>query len=81
MAAIFHMMDMNDVLLNKKKIAKFLGEHKRMTKDRAYTHEEIKMLADTGDYRFRALVLFLAAINPNFDIVWLIVPSRNFIII
>ncbi len=61
MAAIFHMMDMNDVLLNKKKIAKFLGEHKRMTKDRAYTHEEIKMLADTGDYRFRALVLFLAA--------------------
>ena len=52
---------MNDVLLNKRKIAKFQGEHKKMNKDRAYTHEEIKLLADTGDYRFRALVLFLSS--------------------
>ncbi len=61
MCAIFHFLDMNDVLLNKRKISKFLGEPKKMNKDRAYTHEEIKQLVDTGDFRFRAIVLFLAA--------------------
>jgi integrase len=52
---------MNDVLLNKKKIKKFIGEHKRANKDRAYTHDEIKKLVDTGDFRFKALILLLAA--------------------
>jgi site-specific recombinase XerD len=33
----------------------------KMNKDRGYTHAEIKLLADTGDYRFRALVLLLAS--------------------
>ena len=61
MAAIFHLTDMNDVLLNKRKIAKFQGEEKKMNKDRGYTHEEIKLLTDTGDYRFRALVLLLSS--------------------
>jgi integrase len=61
MCAIFHFFDMNDILLNKKKIAKFTGENKKMNKDRAYTHDEIKRLADTGDFRFKALVLLLAS--------------------
>ena len=61
MSAIFHLTDMNDILLNKRKIGKFQGEDKKMNKDRGYTHEEIKLLADTGEYRFRALVLFIAS--------------------
>ncbi len=61
MCAIFHFFDMNDILLNKKKIAKFTGENKKMNKDRAYTHDEIKRLADTGDFRFKAIVLLLAS--------------------
>jgi integrase len=61
MCAIFHFFDMNDIILNKKKIAKFTGEHKKMNKDRAYTHEEIKRLADTGDFRFKALIYLLAS--------------------
>jgi integrase len=61
MCAIFHFFDINDILLNKKKIAKFTGENKKMNKDRAYTHDEIKHLADTGDFRFKAIVLLLAS--------------------
>jgi integrase len=61
MAAIFHLTDMNDVLLNKRKISKFQGEHKRGNKDRAYMHEEIKLLVDTGDFRFKALILLLSS--------------------
>jgi integrase len=52
---------MNDCVLNKRKIAKFQGEEKKMNKDRGYEHGEIKLLVDTGDYRFRALVLLLAS--------------------
>lgn len=61
MCALFHFFDMNDVLLNKRKIKKFIGEHKKVNKDRAYTHAEIKKLVDTRDFRFKALILLLAA--------------------
>jgi integrase len=61
MCSIFHFFEMNDVVLNKRKISKFMGEHKKMNKDRAYTHEEIKLMVDSGDFRFRAIVLFLAS--------------------
>jgi integrase len=61
MCAIFHFFDMNDVVLNKRKIGKFKAERKKMNKDRAYEHEEIKLFADTGDYRFKALIYLLAS--------------------
>jgi hypothetical protein len=35
--AIFHFYEMNDVVLNKKKIKKFKGEFSRKVIDRAYT--------------------------------------------
>lgn len=38
-----------------------------MNKDRAYTHDEIKRLADTGDFRFKALVLLLASHFYNYS--------------
>ncbi len=61
MCALFHFFDMNDVLLNKRKIKKFIGEYRRVSKDRAYTHEEIKKLVETGDFRFKAFILLLAS--------------------
>lgn len=61
MCAIFHFFDLNDVVINKRKIGKFKAERKKMNKDHAYEHEEIKLLADTGDYRFKALVYLLAS--------------------
>lgn len=76
MAAIFHLTYMNDILLNKRKISKFQGERKKMNRDRAYTLEEIKLLADTGDFRFRALVcleygkLRKKYIGPQYDKTW-----------
>jgi len=42
LCAIYHFYDMNDVILNKKKINMFKGEFEKRAKDRAYTHEEIK---------------------------------------
>lgn len=61
LSAILHFFNMNDVVLNRKKIGKFLGEYRKMNKDRAYTHDEIKKLYDMGDFRFKALVSLLAS--------------------
>jgi hypothetical protein len=41
--------DLNDVVLNKKKISKYYGEYKKVVKDRAYTVEEIHKALQTAD--------------------------------
>ncbi|HEY9399062.1 MAG TPA: hypothetical protein VIP29_04100 [Nitrososphaeraceae archaeon] len=50
----------NDVILNVRKISKFLPEYRKVKKDRAYTHEEISRLLEVSDERMRAIVLLLA---------------------
>ena len=52
---------MNDVRINKEKIGKFIGEPIRKTNDRAYTHEEIKLIIDTCDLRLKVFILLLAS--------------------
>jgi hypothetical protein len=46
LASITNFYPMNDVILNRKKIGKYLGERTRVSSDRAFSHEEIaKLLA------------------------------------
>jgi integrase len=61
LAALKHFYDMNDVLLNWKKISKFVGAVKRKNNDRAYTHEEIKRVLDVADLRMKVVILLLAS--------------------
>ena len=42
LAPIFTFYQLNDVLLNKKKVFRYLGEYKRVIKDKAYTTEQIR---------------------------------------
>jgi integrase len=65
LAAILAFYEINDVVLRKKKIAKFLGSEeegtiKKHKKDRAYTTEEIRKLLDHADIRSKVIVLLLA---------------------
>lgn len=53
--------EMNDILLNWKKICAYLGDYNRVTKDRAYTRDEIKRMADVADVRMKAVILLLAS--------------------
>ena len=46
-SCLFHFFEMNDIVLNKRKI-KFIGEYRKMHTDRAYTDKEIKKLVDAG---------------------------------
>ena len=59
--ALKHFYFMNDVRINKEKIAKFMGEQKKKNVDRAYTHAEIKSLLDLADLRFKVVVSVLAS--------------------
>jgi len=52
---------MNDVVLNKKKIGKYLGEHIMSHRDRAYTTEEISRALNVCDERVKVIILLLAS--------------------
>jgi integrase len=53
--------DLNEVILNKKKIYRYLGEEERPIENRGYTTEEIAKMLEVCDERVKALILFLAS--------------------
>jgi integrase len=61
LAAILAFYAMNDVILNKKKIGKYLGEHLRLHRDRAYTTQEISRALNVCDERMKVIILLLAS--------------------
>lgn len=60
-AAIKSYYQINDVVLNIKKIGRFMPEQVRIRKDRAYTFEEISKMLEVSDLRMRAVILLLAS--------------------
>ena len=60
-APIFTFYQLNDVLLNKKKVFRYLGEFKRVVKDKAYTTEQIRQALQNADQRMRMIILLLAS--------------------
>lgn len=61
-SAVFHFFEMNDVLLNKRKVKRFYPpDTKEKDRDRAYTHEEIGQMLLNCDERSRMIVLLMAS--------------------
>jgi len=60
-STIIHFFEMNDVILNKKKISRFLPEEVSDHTDRAYTREEIQQLLCRCDERSRVIILLMAS--------------------
>lgn len=60
-AAVTAYYQINDVVLNVRKIGKFMPEHKKTRKDRAFTHSEISKMLEVADLRMRAVILILAS--------------------
>lgn len=61
LAALRKFYEMNDVILNWKKVSNYLGENAKIFKDRAYTTEEIQQLLTKADERGRVVFLLLAS--------------------
>ena len=61
MAAIFSFCTMNDIFVNKRKIAKLIPPDEDHKDDRAYTRDEIaELIRQSTDERFRAVILLMA---------------------
>jgi integrase len=60
-APIFTFYQLKDILLNRKKIARYFGECKRITKDKAYNTEQIQQALATADHRMGMIILLLAS--------------------
>jgi integrase len=61
LSAIYHFCEMNDVIINKKKIKKYKGERIRIVKDRCYTHEEIGKILNVSDLRVKLVILLMSS--------------------
>jgi integrase len=61
LAAIRKFYEMNDVMLNWKKVANYLGENTKKLKNRSYATEEIQSLLTKADERMRVVILLLAS--------------------
>ena len=61
LAAVITFYELNEVILNKKKIYRYLGEEERPIENRGYTSEEIAKMLEFCDERVRAITLFLAS--------------------
>jgi hypothetical protein len=60
-APIFTFYQLNDVMLNRKKVSLYLGEYKRVAKDGAYTTEQIQSAIHNADARMRMVLLILSS--------------------
>jgi len=61
LSALRHYYEMDDILLNWKKISRFLGEVTSDNEIRGYTHEEIAKLLSFSNFKHRAVILTLAS--------------------
>ena len=60
-APIFTFYQLNDIVLNKKKIARYFGEFKRVVRDQAYNTEQIQNALQHADQRMRMIILILSS--------------------
>jgi integrase len=62
LCAITHFYIMNDIVLNRKKITKFINtDERKKSKNAAYTSEQIHKLLDICDERTKAIILLYAS--------------------
>jgi hypothetical protein len=60
-APIFIYYQLDDVVLNRKKVSKYLGEYRRVVKDDAYSNKMIFQSLQNADHRMRMVILILAS--------------------
>lgn len=60
-SAVIAFYKINDIMLNVNKISRFMPQHRKSNKDRAYQHDEIGKLLSVSHERMRAIILLLAS--------------------
>jgi hypothetical protein len=60
-APVFTFYQLNDVMLNRKKVSRYLGEYKRVVKDDAYTTETLEHMLRNADFRMTVIIQILSS--------------------
>jgi hypothetical protein len=60
-AAISHFYQMNDVVLNWKKLSTFKGKRRLCVEDKPYSKEQIRQMLDFADLRMKCIVLLMSS--------------------
>jgi hypothetical protein len=60
-APIFTFYQLNDVILNRKKVSRYLGEYKRVVRDGSYSTEQIQQMLRNADYRMSLIIQLLSS--------------------
>lgn len=60
-AAIAHFYEMNDVVINWRKLKKFKGKMRKVVEDVPYTRQQVKALLDRATLRDRCIILLMAS--------------------
>jgi hypothetical protein len=60
-APIFTFYQLNDVVINRKKVSRYMGEYRRVARDGAYTTEQIQTALQNADARMRLIILLLSS--------------------
>jgi integrase len=62
LSAIMHFYTMNDIILNRRKITKFINtDQKKRSKNAGYTSEQIHKVLEISDERLKAIILIYAS--------------------
>lgn len=61
LSPVITFLEMNDIFINKKKIARFYGEQKKTVKDYAYTHEDIQRMLSMASLRHKVIILIYSS--------------------
>ena len=61
-SAIFHFLEMNDILINRRKVKRFLPpDIREESRDRAYSHEQINKMLSYSDERAKVIILLMSS--------------------
>jgi integrase len=60
-AAVSHFYQMNDVVLNWKKLATFKGKRRLRVEDKPYSKEQIRQMLDFADLRSKCIILLMSS--------------------
>jgi integrase len=60
-ASISHFYQMNDVILNWKRLSKFKGKKRLVVEDKPYSKEQIRQLLDFADLRTKCVILLMSS--------------------
>jgi len=60
-SVIITFLELNDILVNKRKIARFYGEEKKTVKDFSYSIEDIQKMLSRASFRVKTMILFYSS--------------------